>query len=235
VERSGVAARNHWSWVIVTGLQLELLLESRQAREAGLHARRLRERLDALPTNPAADDWAIAQDPLPGLLRAELRGGLLTRQELVDLRSRWIAGWRARTKPFFRRYLWVHGFAAVAETPEEAREALAVLPDYGGVPPFRPGTATNLSIGRTYLAAGRVDEALPYLRRAAGACFPMDYPVHFVAANLHLGHALAEKGDTAGACAAYAAVLKHWEKAQPRSASADEARRRRRHLGCPPA
>ena len=47
-----------------------------------------------------------------------------------------------------------------------------------------------------------------------------------------LGEALESKGDTQGACAAYAEVLEHWGNAKPRSKTADAARAHMKKLGC---
>jgi serine/threonine-protein kinase len=52
-------------------------------------------------------------------------------------------------------------------------------------------------------------------------------------AHLHLGDALASKGDTASACAAYRVVLDRWGSARPRSVTADQARAHAASLRCP--
>jgi serine/threonine-protein kinase len=233
IQEDAVASANFWQWVHVTGFRHQLLLEAGERTEASRHAARLRQRLDALPTNPFAEDWAVAQDPVPRLLNAEYRGGLLSRAGHNAERVAWLQRWGPRSTRFTRPFFWVHAYAEYAETPEEATEALAALPRFGAVPPFRPLTATNFSIGRTYLLAGKVDEAIPYLTKATKACTPLSYPVPYVRSNLFLGMALAKKGDKPGACAAYAKVLKHWGKAKPRSVSAEQARKLSRELGCP--
>ena len=87
-------------------------------------------------------------------------------------------------------------------------------------------------MGQVLLLAGRVDEAVPHLRRAAGACYGCDYtPSHQLAAEW-LGEALEQKGDRTGACESYAEVLAHWGHARPRSVTADKARARSKSLGC---
>jgi serine/threonine-protein kinase len=99
--------------------------------------------------------------------------------------------------------------------------------------------------GRVLMMAGKLDEALPVLKRAAARCsiLPIDgggwswwrgyQPFAYVRSHLWLGHALEAKGDRAGACRAYGEVLHRWEGAKPRSITADEARERARVLGCP--
>jgi TolA-binding protein len=88
------------------------------------------------------------------------------------------------------------------------------------------------AFGMTYLLAGKVDEALPYLERAARSCSALDHPLTQTAAHLHLGTALEARGDRPGACAAYRTVLERWGAAKPRSVSAEAARARSRALGC---
>jgi serine/threonine-protein kinase len=212
---------------------LHVLLEQDRRAVAAQFAADLELRLPALSTNQRLEDWAIAQDPRPRLSDGRYRGGQLTLAQRNERRAAWLHERERQVRPLIRPYLWVNAYAEYAETPEEAREALAALPQFGGIPPFRPLTATNFSIGRTYLLAGKVDEAIPYLTKATRACTPLSYPVPYVRSNLFLGMALAKKGDKTGACAAYAKVLKHWGKAKPRSVSADQARKLSRELGCP--
>ena len=61
-------------------------------------------------------------------------------------------------------------------------------------------------MGRTFLLAGRTDEALPSLERAARSCRVFELPVEHTRAQLWLGTAREAKGDKEGACAAYRAV-----------------------------
>ena len=149
-----------------------------------------------------------------------------------------MGAWNARPSAWFaQRVLWLHGYAAVAESAAEAAAALDVLarsPVQPGIPPFRPLTALEGAVGRTYLLAGRVPEAVTWLRTAVAQCTALDFPIEHTRAHLWLGQALEAAGDDAGACASYRVVLDRWGKARPRSLSAELARDRMKARRCPP-
>jgi hypothetical protein len=168
----------------------------------------------------------------PRLWAFERRAGLISPQELAQRRDAWIRAWRPKTAPFYRGFLWLQAYAETVETPDEARAALEVLPEFGGVPPFR--RYTGVSVGRVYWLAGRTDEAIPLLEAEAHACAGVRWPVEHVLASYVLGRALEDKGDVTGACAAFRAVLERWGHPKPRSVTAEDARRRFRNLGCSP-
>ncbi len=86
-------------------------------------------------------------------------------------------------------------------------------------------------MGHVLLLAGRVDEAIPYLRRTVEACWGVHWLSSHQFAAEYLGEALEQKGDKAGACDAYAEVLKHWGHAKPRTVTADKARAQSKALG----
>jgi serine/threonine protein kinase/tetratricopeptide (TPR) repeat protein len=182
---------------------------------------------------PTLEDSAVAADPVPVMLDAELRAGTIARAAQVAQRDAWIADLTARAQPWVVSYLWMHGVAATAATPDEASEALAMLPRYEPLAPFRPRTLVDAGIGRAYVLAGRTGDGLPPLRRAAASCLAFDLPVEWLRAHEWLGEALAKNGDAPGACAAYEAVLSHWGHAKPRSATADSARSHAAALHCP--
>ena len=221
-----------WRWIFLTRTLFELLEEVGDTNAARRLAENLSVRLAVLPTNTGAEDWAIAQDPIPLFYEARYRAHALTREERAAQRASWLTAWRARTVPIYYGYLWVHAYAQYAETPEDGADALAALPTYGEIPPFRPETATNAGIGRTFLLAGDVDRAIPYLRKATRSCFPLDYPFPFVQSQRWLGEALARKGDHEGACSAFGALLARWGAAK-RSVTATAVRERMKELKCP--
>ena len=183
VQEQVAAWTDPWRWLRVTAVLLEALQEQGRDAEAGRVAQDLDERLASLPTNPRIEDWAIAQSPLLRLTAAEIRAGLLEEGELDKRRERWLHDLESRVTKNMRRYLWVHGYAEHADTPERARGALAAIDRFGGIPAYRPLTATNYTIGRTMLLGGKADEALPYLRRLRGG-----------AATLGRGHAAIDHG-----------------------------------------
>jgi serine/threonine protein kinase len=227
------ANRDPWRWIFLTRALLSLLEEVGDAPASLRLAQNLTARLAVLPTNQGAEDWAIAQDPVPLLYEALYRAHALSRAERDAKREAWIEGFRARTAKAYLGYLWVHAYAAYAASPEDATIAMRALGELGPIPPFRPKTATNADIGRTLMLAGDVEGAIPYLRKATRSCLPIDYPFPFVRAQLWLGEALAQHGDVEGACSALHEVIARWGDARPRSATATAARAKARELRCP--
>ena len=126
----------------------------------------------------------------------------------------------------------MYAFARVADTEDDAREALAALPVYGPLPPFRPVTLVDVDVGRTYLLAGRPDDALPLLEHATRMCMVLHFPFEHVRASLLLAQTREARGDTAGACRDYQSVVGLWGRARPRSVTAEAAAERAAALGC---
>jgi serine/threonine-protein kinase len=85
---------------------------------------------------------------------------------------------------------------------------------------------------KALLLAGRVDEALPGLERAAANCAAFHNPIETQRYRLLLGRAREARGDTRGACEAYRGVVDRWGAAKPRSMSAEQARARFDALDC---
>jgi serine/threonine-protein kinase len=137
--------------------------------------------------------------------------------------------------PVHRGFVWFHAYAmpaVILETPEVARRALAALPAYEPLPPYRPFALAESMVGTTYVLAGRTDEAIPWLERSTRKCRALTHPFEHTQAHDWLGRAREEKHDTAGACAAYRVVLDRWGEARPRSVTADRTRERWKALGC---
>jgi len=162
------------------------------------------------------------------------RSGALSRPDFVKARAAWLRSDHqgdASGRGAGTEHRWVTAYAGAVVTPEDARDALAALPDHLPLPGARVRTpAIDEPIGATFLLAGRVDEALPFLRRAAASCTAALYPFHHTWANLELGAAL-EAVDARAACDAYRVVLDRWTTA-PASRSARRARERWSILGC---
>ena len=211
---------------------VEILTETGRTAEAGRLAVDFLARKDALEPNPAAEDFAIIDDRTPEMLVAARQAGLLDRTEVSKRRAAWLSAWERRVEPFFRGYLWVKGYAAMAETVEDAREALEVLPRYAPIPRFSPTFLTGGAVGVVYTLAGKAEEALPWLEQATRACNGIWFPITHTHAHAWLGRAREAKGDVEGACVAYEAVLKRWGQAKPRSVTAEAARERRKTLRC---
>jgi tetratricopeptide (TPR) repeat protein len=207
-------------------------LESGRTTEAGEQAATFLRRKVAWMEEARGDDSAIARDPTPVLLASERTAGLLSRDEFEKRRTAWVDEWTQKVQANCKPFIWLHGYAAIAETTDDAARALAELPRFGEIPRYAPYTLGDAAIGKVYYLAGRVDEALPFLERAARSCLAVASPFDHTASQLLLGRALAATGRRDDACAAYAVVIARWGTARPRSTTADEARRLAKSLGC---
>ena len=192
-------------------------------------------RRDAWEPDARSEDYAMAADAAPDLLATALRGGKMTRAELILKRAEWVRGWEKKAPLWYRRYLWAHGFAATVDTADDAREALAALPEYEPLPDYYPKALAEAHVGHALLLGGRTDEALPWLERAVRTCRVLELPVLHTRAQLWLGMAREAKGDKDAACAAYRVVRERWGKAKPPSMTAQKAAERLRALSCPGA
>jgi eukaryotic-like serine/threonine-protein kinase len=210
----------------------DILLETGRREEAARVADAFLSRRAAWEPDPRADDFALAADATPALLAIDMRAGKLTREAFAQLRGEWARAWETRVAPPFRNYIWLHGYAGSTTSPEDAREALAALERYLPLPPYRIQTLVDASVGLTYLLAGDAGRAVAWLEPATRSCRALSFPVEHVRAHLWLGEAREARGDKAGACASYRAVLQRWGEAKPRSTTADKARERTSTLGC---
>ncbi|MBZ5644680.1 MAG: hypothetical protein LAO19_18130, partial [Acidobacteriia bacterium] len=207
-------------------------IESGRPLEAAQRAREFLARRDAWLAEPRAEDFSILRDLTPHLLAAERAGGVLSQAEFETERARWVELWERSATPVARPFVWLHGYAAIAESADDARQALAAAPRFG-VPRYTPFTLGDAFIGTTYYLAGRIDDALPYLQRAARSCVALEVPFEHTQVHLVLGQALAARGRRDEACAALGVVLARWGHARPRSVTADRARQLAQTLGCP--
>jgi tetratricopeptide (TPR) repeat protein len=215
-------------------LRAAIAIEAGRAGDAADIAAELVRRKDAWMQDPRADDYAIAKDPTPDMLAALRGAGRISPEAFAAEREAWVQRWQARLPPFFQGYVWPPGYAALADTKEAAVDALAVLERGAPIPPFRPLTALSGTIGRTYLLAGRMPEALRHLRVATASCDALEFPFESTRAHLWLGLALEARGEGDLACAAYRVVLARWGDARSPSPTAGEARARASALGCAP-
>jgi hypothetical protein len=183
-------------------------------------------RVGAWPGSDSIDD-----DPRPRLYAVAARGGLRTPEERDRVRDEWRALWGEQLQPYDRARIWVEGYAVPAETREEAEVALAALPAYAPIPPLVVQGSTLPEVAKVNALAGRFAEALPQLRQVTRSCHALVDPIGFTRAQLELGQALEATGDTAGACAAYGAVLQRWGSVK-RSATATTASGRAKALAC---
>lgn len=176
----------------------------------------------------------IASDPtviFDGVLLAASR---IDRPTFQARRSAWLDAWhQVGIKPG-ERDLWSRAYAGTARSVGDAQDALRALAPLGAPRRLALGHLLGVDAARVFVLAGRAAEAIPLLQEATSSCLGAFEPVRFVQAQAVLGRALELKGDTAGACAAYGAVLARWGKARPRSVSAEESSSRREALRCGP-
>jgi serine/threonine-protein kinase len=232
LEKSASAASNQTLHARAALWAMAVAEESGRTTEAARAAQEFLQRKEAWLAEPRADDWAMSRDPTLRLVLGERRAGLISPADFESTQQRWVDARLGGCGTTYRPFVWLHGYAAVSETPEDARLALAELPKYEPLSRYTPWALGDAYTGTTYFLAGRNEEAIPFLRRAARSCEATQYPFEHTGANLVLGQALAAAGDRDGACAAYGVVLGRWGKARPRSISAEKARALARDLGC---
>jgi serine/threonine-protein kinase len=215
-----------------TRILVSILREMGKTHEASLIGAEFLAGRDAWEPNARLDDWALSDDPTPLALLARMEDGAVSRTIFERDRARTIDRWTARIEEHLHAFIWIDGYAIPSETPELAKEAIDALPTYLPLPPYTPLTLASFDIGRTSLLGGRVDDALPWLEKAAKNCFPLDHPIENTRAHFFLGQAREAKGDKDGACAAYGVVRERWGSAKPRSVTAEKALTRVKALGC---
>jgi serine/threonine-protein kinase len=170
-------------------------------------------------------------------LEVKYAAGALSQPEMAAARETWFAAEAARSTPFggltMRGFAWALAYRVSARSAADATDALARLPQLSPLPdPLLRTVEIDDAIGVVYLRAGRAGEALPYLKRAGGSCFALDWPIPHRTSLLHLGEALETTGDRAGACSAYTRLVSLWGHARPRSTSAEAARAAVARLRC---
>lgn len=220
----------------VVRLLLEILLETSQRDAAGALADDWFKRTPSLQPNPNRDVIPEAQLHLaPLLLSAGRQTDRSWARDWKMLRDRWLKASQGSEK-LSESEAWALGIALLTQTRAEAVEVLNKVPpsvlttsDNERSPLTR---AESFHVGRTLLLAGRVDEALTFLRVAVASCEVIDYPFWHTRAHLWLGRALEQKGNKADACEAYAVVLQRWGHASPPSSTATEALSSASALGC---
>jgi serine/threonine-protein kinase len=213
-------------------LLVDLLTEQGRSREAAAIAAGLLTRRSAWSTSLLqTGNLDVALDLVePRLLLAARRGDRLSEADWRAARARWVSSVSA-TGLVQPDVVWAVDAAMPAETAAEAEAALAARP------PEPPGSEGKQHGGRAYvgralLLAGRVGEAVAYLRAASSSCAVLIDPIVHTQTHLWLGMALEKQSDPAGACAAYAVVARRLGGARTRSLSAEAAKKRADALGC---
>ena len=183
--------------------------------------------------DPGSDAQTIAFDVVPMMSKALERAGKMSHADFERRRDDWVAGWRTRIGSQLVGYLWMYGYAQTVTTPDEAAQALAVLPEFVPLPEYRLWWIVDAGMGRTYLLGGRPKDAIPLLQRASSRCDPPEDPFVYVYAALWLGEALEAVKRNDEACTAYGKVIQRWSGFGARSVSLRKARARTAALGCP--
>ncbi len=203
IERSSRYAKTHMWPAYRTGL---LLLELQRPKDAVAVAEEYLQNKAAWLPGDYADDWI-------NLVRVEYFAKAITKNEFAMKRDEWLRAESRRSEGIFARALqWVKAYALAVTSPEDARESLAALAQFGPLPtgPLRSPDQQD-AIGYTYLlAVGRPDEALPYLRQATRSCAALDWPIEQTWSYQHLGMDYEALGDPEGACEAYGAITRRW-------------------------
>ena len=215
-------------------VRVHALREMDRVKDAVPVARAFLAKRDAWEPDLKADDWAMANDPTASMLSVLLDAGAIELPELERERAAWIRRWEERAEVTSRRFLWFHAWAAGATTPELARAALDARPRYEPLPLHALETMASAAVGHVDLLAGRTDDALVALREATTSVSGFAFPVEHTRAFFDLGQALERANDPKQACVAYGHVLARWGDAQPRSVTAEAARRRLTALRCLP-
>jgi eukaryotic-like serine/threonine-protein kinase len=177
-------------------------------------------------TEPAGGGASI------GLLPFALRAGAISKEDLERERKDWQEKLRANwastrgTGPALDWNLWIGAYACMADTPEEATEALGHMPT--SPPPPAGGRTLDFDacFGKTLLLAKQYDRAIDPLRRVAHSCGALSVPFHYMQSQINLGLALESSGDKEGAKVFYRMVVDLWGKARPRSVTAEAAQAR---------
>jgi len=214
-------------------VRVHALREMDRTKDAAPVARAFLAKRDAWEPELKADDWAMANDPTASMLSVLLDAGVMDRPELERERAAWILRWEERAEVTSKPFLWFHAWAAGATTAELANAALDARPRYEPLPPHAFETLAPAAVGHVYLLGGRTDDALAALREATTLVSGFSFPVEQTRAFFDLGQALERANDPKQACVAYAHVVSRWGNAQPRSVTADAARKRMTALRCP--
>ncbi|MDC0740190.1 serine/threonine-protein kinase [Polyangium mundeleinium] len=172
-------------------------------------------------------------DPDPLFYAVAHRAGLLSTDDRAAHRDAWLHRCAEQGEAAFA---WYAGYALPAITPDDAREALAVLPRFATRPedvPFYRGLYAAALRGKVRFLAGEMDAALPDLVQASSHCAMLMDPVSYLQNQVRIGVARETRGEKDLACAAYQSVLSRWGAAKD-SISARDAARRAKALGCAP-
>ncbi|HVK64203.1 MAG TPA: hypothetical protein VM694_07010, partial [Polyangium sp.] len=172
-------------------------------------------------------------DPDPLFYAVAHRAGLLSADDRAARRDAWL---HRCSEQGDTTSAWYAAYALPATTPDDAREALAVLPGFTSSPddvPFYRARYAAALRGKIRFLAGEMDTALPDLVGASSHCGMLMDPVTYLQNQHRIGVAREARGEKDLACAAYQTVLSRWGAAKD-SMTARDAARRAKALRCAP-
>jgi serine/threonine-protein kinase len=198
--------------------------ENNRIADAAEEASAFLARMEAYQASP------LDADPSIDFWEFLFRAGKVSRADFYERRAQWLDAEKHRQTRLGKDnkaedVMWAKVFAGFVETKEEADEALAVLPKYA--PLQTPALAPlwyNFSVGKTFFLAGRIDEALPRLKRVTSACIALRAPQLHTRASLFFARASEAHGDVEAAKRGYAVVISRWSKPGTTSVSAKMAK-----------
>jgi hypothetical protein len=209
------------------------------------------ERGDVIAAGKVADDFvrrsaawrSLARrpfdDPRPTLLAHAVRTGLRKSDELTRARDAYVTEWNEKLGASARAELWLNAWARPASDASELAAAATAMPPDVADETLERGPVGWLTTGLPQAYGGRLQHAAGHTRAAVATlegvtrhCLVLNDAMPHRRALLWLGQAHEALGETAKACAAYAALGRHWRHAKPRSTSAETALARMRVLRC---
>ncbi len=184
---------------------------------------------------PAMSPSSTGLDPTIWTQEYLFRAGRIEKTDFDTKRKDWLrnqeAGKQQQENQRLAPFRWAQLYAGFAESPDEAKDALATVEDFSPMPPeSRRSPRFEFELGKVYALAGRGKDAIGPLQRVTSACIALGSPIEQTRAFYFLGMALETNGDLAGARAAYQAVIDRWGAAKPHSRTADEAKKRLKAL-----
>jgi hypothetical protein len=226
-------SRSFAEHAVPTRMMLELLRETGRGAEAGKVAADYLSKRDSWVASTSGGETGVLLDVMPLALAAARDAGRVTPGNFAAGREAWAAAWRSKLGAAYAGFVWVGGYASVADSRESAVLALDALSSFGGVaPPLAFSDVVDTLVGETYASAGRLDEAFPILLRGTSECWTTYWPVDQTRGLYVLAGLLESRGDKAGACSALSTVLARWDHAKPASRTADAARADAHRMGC---
>ena len=202
------------------GTAINVLEDLKRTRDAADVAEAYLKRLPVLTPDESnlGRSWALL---------ARHVAGRVSETEFRADRESWATEEAAKLPPREANLVWFSFYGVTSVTAADAREALEALLRYSPLPPFDGNAYREREMGHVLLLAGRVDEAIPLLRRAVRTCWGTNYVFSHHFAAEYLGEALEQNGDKAGACDAYAG-LRRARSTPPQVLSSRRRRRRDR-------